>query len=294
MIREVDQLLETVSRRPSSACDRGAAGATRHRVTSSNQGIRRAIPRSARSMAPSTASATVRRLGGMRTEPSPSRRRGSQTTNGRSAPTIRRCRAYATGMRSDAPRSAIGIPRATAVPGDRVVILDADDHDATVGVGEAGGVAPPPAAFRSASSVEVGKSDPPPGSVQVGVLEAVHGSGCGGFGQAGTLGRAMIVLRNMAVSAKANYVALLTTTPPHSENGCFDQRFVIRGIAYRINPGPPPPPPAAVLVDGCDPPCSPGYRCSQAVCLAVCNPSCAPGQVCRQDRTCGPAEPAAR
>lgn len=63
----------------------------------------------------STASATVRRLGGMRIEPSPSRRRGSQTTNGRSAPRIRRCRAYATGTKSDAPRSAIGIPRATAV-----------------------------------------------------------------------------------------------------------------------------------------------------------------------------------
>lgn len=154
-------------------------------------------------------------------------------------------------------------------------------------------VAPIPVASPRANDIEVAKADPPPGSANLGPIEAVHGNGCGGFGARGSFDGAMIVLRNLAAARKANYVSLLTTTPPHQEGGCYDNKFVIRAIAYRVDPMAVTASPAALSAnDGCDPPCSPGYRCSKAVCLAVCNPTCAADQVCRQDRTCGPAEPA--
>lgn len=146
----------------------------------------------------------------------------------------------------------------------------------------------PPASPR-ATTVRVGKADPPPGAAEMGTIEATHGVNCGGFGERGTLEGAMVILRNMAAARNANYVSLLSTTEPHLVGGCFDNRFVLRGIAYRVDrdalAAPQP-----VASDGCDPPCSPGYRCSQAVCMALCNPACGDNQVCRQDRTCGPAK----
>lgn len=36
----------------------------------------------------------------------------------------------------------------------------------------------------------------------------------------------------------------------------------------------------------CDPPCSPGYRCEAAACVALCNPPCPSGAVCGSDRVC--------
>ncbi len=45
----------------------------------------------------------------------------------------------------------------------------------------------------------------------------------------------------------ADYVQLMTVTEPHSEHGCFDNRFVMRGVAFRSPTGlaPPPPPMSA-------------------------------------------------
>jgi len=43
---------------------------------------------------------------------------------------------------------------------------------------------------------------------------------------------------------------------------------------------------AAASSDGCDPPCSPGYRCQSGTCAAVCNPTCGTGTHCALDRTC--------
>lgn len=159
------------------------------------------------------------------------------------------------------------------------------------GMAPMGGMAPlPPTTSARAAEVTVAKSDPPPGSTDLGPLEVVHGYGCGGFGDTGTFEGAMIMLRNAAAERGANYVMLVATMPPHSTAGCFDDGFVLQGIAYRVSPDQTPAIPVAG--DGCDPPCSPGYRCSRSVCLALCNPACGPDQVCRQDRTCGPAEPA--
>jgi hypothetical protein len=36
----------------------------------------------------------------------------------------------------------------------------------------------------------------------------------------------------------------------------------------------------------CDPPCSPGYRCTDGQCLALCNPPCGDGMHCNQQRSC--------
>jgi hypothetical protein len=37
---------------------------------------------------------------------------------------------------------------------------------------------------------------------------------------------------------------------------------------------------------GCEPPCSPGYRCEANQCLALCNPACGEGMRCNQQRIC--------
>jgi hypothetical protein len=41
----------------------------------------------------------------------------------------------------------------------------------------------------------------------------------------------------------------------------------------------------------CDPPCSPGYRCTDGQCLGVCNPPCGEGMRCNQQRTCEATSP---
>jgi hypothetical protein len=44
---------------------------------------------------------------------------------------------------------------------------------------------------------------------------------------------------------------------------------------------------------GCDPPCSPGYACQNAQCIALCNPACGEGARCNQQRVCEPVPAAA-
>jgi hypothetical protein len=133
------------------------------------------------------------------------------------------------------------------------------------------------------------KGDPPDGAQEVGPITASDGEGCGGFGEPGTYKRALILLKNRAAHMGGNYVQIMTIDAPHSENGCFDDRFTIRGMVYRLRT-PPPAEPEVAQDEGqaaCDPPCSPGYRCDGEACQPLCNPPCSAGQVCRQDRTCG-------
>lgn len=163
--------------------------------------------------------------------------------------------------------------------------------------------APSPQQVANAYRVVVGKNDAPPDAVELGPIEAIHGAGCGSWGERGSFEGAMFQLRNVAAMRQANYVMLVSTVEPHFEPGCHNNEFVIRGVAYRIPASvapqasrPPPPPPGALQpstapagTSACYPPCSPGYRCEAQSCVAMCNPACGAGQVCRQDRTCAPA-----
>jgi hypothetical protein len=152
--------------------------------------------------------------------------------------------------------------------------------------------AAPVAVAPEAKQVTVAKADPPPGSREIGPLEVRHGSGCGGFGEKGTYESAMAELRNQTAQKGGNYVQIMTMTEPHSEHGCFDNRFIVRGVVFQVNSTPAAELPVAkASPDACTPPCSPGYACQAGTCIAQCNPACGPNQVCRQDRTCGPASP---
>ena len=90
----------------------------------------------------------------------------------------------------------------------------------------------PPVA-PGAEEIRVGKSDPDPSCQELQPLEAVHGDGCGDIGDRGTYTGAYNTLRNMAQQIHAHYVRMDQQVPPHSENGCFDDRYVIRAVAYR-------------------------------------------------------------
>jgi hypothetical protein len=84
------------------------------------------------------------------------------------------------------------------------------------------------------SKVEVGKRDPDPGMEEIGPVSATHGDGCGAFGTRGTYEGAYTLLKNEAARLGADFVQILTLTEPYHRNpNCFDNRFVIRGIAYR-------------------------------------------------------------
>lgn len=53
-----------------------------------------------------------------------------------------------------------------------------------------------------------------------------------------------------------------------------------------------PSPPPAPAPGACDPPCSPGYKCSDTgQCLALCNPPCGEGMRCNQQRMCESTAP---
>ena len=81
--------------------------------------------------------------------------------------------------------------------------------------------------------VQVTKAEPPPGCVEVGLIEAISGGGCGMYGAQGTYEDAYNILRNKAAEMGANHVRMDSQIPPHGEAGCFDNRFVIRGVAFR-------------------------------------------------------------
>ena len=81
---------------------------------------------------------------------------------------------------------------------------------------------------------DVRLSEPPPGAQLVGLVEASHGSGCGGFGETGTEEGAIQNLKSAAFERGANYVQVKDRTPPHLTELCFDQHYRINGLAYRI------------------------------------------------------------
>jgi hypothetical protein len=143
-----------------------------------------------------------------------------------------------------------------------------------------------PPVSATAAKVNVVKSDPPAGAQLIGPVEGTHGSGCGMYGRKGTFEGALATLREEAARKGANYVTLVMVTEPHSENGCFDQEFRVRGMAYKTGTPPVVQAGPAVASSTCDPPCSPGYSCSAGTCLAVCNPQCGPTQTCSQERVC--------
>jgi hypothetical protein len=151
--------------------------------------------------------------------------------------------------------------------------------------------ATPVAVAPAAQRIEIRKADPPKGAREIGPIEAMHGSGCGLYGAKGTYDSALAELRNKTAEMGGNYVEVLTVTEPHSETGCFDNRFVIRGVVFQVRSAPVEAPVENASSDSCSPPCSPGYACEAGVCRAQCNPACGANQVCRQDRVCGPASP---
>ncbi|MDB4982126.1 MAG: Periplasmic serine protease, DO/DeqQ family [Myxococcales bacterium] len=102
-----------------------------------------------------------------------------------------------------------------------------------------GGAAALPPVSTAAQAVRIGKADPSPGMKEVGPIEAIHGEGCGAMGNKGSYEGALAVLKNKAASDGADYVQIFTMTEPHSESGCFDQTFKIRGMAFKGGTAPP-------------------------------------------------------
>jgi hypothetical protein len=148
-----------------------------------------------------------------------------------------------------------------------------------------------PALSPAGLGVQVAERDAPPGALNLGPAEATHGEGCGLHGRAGTYESAVAALRNEAADRGGDYVHLVKVVEPHLEGGCYDNRFVVRGVVFRVKGGDPALA-AAIAKDACTPACSAGYACEHRICRAVCDPPCGPQETCGQDRTCRrPASP---
>ncbi len=155
--------------------------------------------------------------------------------------------------------------------------------------------AKPPTVARGSEAIDVRESDPPPGSKSLGPIESANGRGCGLYGAKGSYDGALAALRNEAEERGGDFVRVTRVTEPHVEGGCYEERFVIRGMLFRVNPAPVgtsvEAPAATPSAEACVPPCSPGYACQSGTCRAECNPTCGAGQTCGQDRTCRPTAP---
>jgi hypothetical protein len=145
-----------------------------------------------------------------------------------------------------------------------------------------------PQLTTAGQAVATGKSDPAPGTRDLGPIEASNGSGCGAFGTKGTFEGAMIDLKNRAATLGANYVQIFTLTEPHHGGGCYVDAFVIRGLAFRVPnaanaPGgvaiaPPIAPPAAAAAAPAAPP-APDRGQSSAVVSTTADLRSAPSAV---------------
>lgn len=151
--------------------------------------------------------------------------------------------------------------------------------------------ATPPAVTPGAETIEVAKGDPPREAENLGPVEAVNGHGCGLYGAKGSYEGAQAELREQAAQRGGDYVQVVKATEPHVEGGCYDVRFILRGVVFRVKPAPAGAAVAAASPEVCAPPCSPGYACASGTCRAECNPACAANQTCGQDRTCRPTTP---
>ena len=89
-----------------------------------------------------------------------------------------------------------------------------------------------------AERVVLHKGDAPRNAVEVGPVEVTHGYGCGAFGAKGTYTGAYQVLRNKAWRLGANFVRIDVITRPfmNTRQGCFDNRFILLGVAFRVPP----------------------------------------------------------
>lgn len=83
------------------------------------------------------------------------------------------------------------------------------------------------------SYVKVIKSDPAGNCQEVGPLEGISGSGCGGFGSKGTYEGSYTQLKNNAADRGANVVRIDAQSEPHLTGGCFDNKFTLRGVAFK-------------------------------------------------------------
>ena len=91
-----------------------------------------------------------------------------------------------------------------------------------------------------AARVQVARAEPPDGFVALGPIQAMHPSYEG----------ALVELRNAAAQRHSDFVKLISVVEPHAEgDGCYEARFLLRGIAYRSPTraayAPEPPPAAA-------------------------------------------------
>ena len=90
-----------------------------------------------------------------------------------------------------------------------------------------------PALERGAERVRIVKSDLGPEFEEVGLIEVIDGEGCGYFGSRGTFQGVYNLMKNRAADIGADYVEIMTWTEPHTDNGCFDNRFVARGVGFK-------------------------------------------------------------
>ena len=84
-----------------------------------------------------------------------------------------------------------------------------------------------------ANQIELSNSSPPIGYDMIGSVTGTDGEGCGIFGYNGTYERASIDIRNTARSIGADYIQITGIMEPHSEIFCYDNNFVLYGIAYK-------------------------------------------------------------
>jgi len=98
--------------------------------------------------------------------------------------------------------------------------------------------ATPPAATGGVRPIAVAKADPPPGARSLGAIEVVSGHGCGLYGTNGSYEAAVAELRGETEARGGDYVRVTRVIEPHVEGGCYDVRFVIRGVVFRVNPSP--------------------------------------------------------
>ncbi len=84
-----------------------------------------------------------------------------------------------------------------------------------------------------ADRIELSESSPPDGYDMMGFIRGADGEGCGIFGYSGTYERASINIRNTARSIKADYVQITGVLEPHVELFCYDNNYVLYGMAYK-------------------------------------------------------------
>ena len=98
-----------------------------------------------------------------------------------------------------------------------------------------GGCAAPPVILAPGSeNVRIVKGVPLPDFyTEAGNLAATDGSGCGAFGSAGAYQGAENTLKNQAHALGADLVQIVSVTEPHQHDGCGDNEYTLRGIAYK-------------------------------------------------------------